>query len=167
MRRLLVLCSVLIAAWSLEPLVQQAHAQDSSASGERGKSRAKRAKRAKKNKRAVAPAPEPAAAAPAVDGSKTEAKVPGAPDTQSAAPVPESKASASSAISADEGQVRKEGDTEVKTLEFTGLDIDGQLKTPQLLYFLTRLRAEFDRPRLPHRSFMPELRRTPGEKSLR
>jgi hypothetical protein len=156
---------VLIAAWSIEPLVQQAHAQDSGASGEHGKSkaRAKRAKRAKKKKAVATPEPA-AAAAPAPSGSK-EAQVPA---TEGTVPAPESKpASASSAIASDEGQVRKEGDTEVKTLEFTGLDIEGQLKTPQLLYFLTRLRAEFDRPRLPHRSFMPELSRTPGEKSLR
>jgi hypothetical protein len=161
-KRLVLTCSVLIAAWSIEPLVQPAHAQDSGASSERGKARAKRAKRAKKKKAAATP--EPAAAAPAASGSK-EAQVPA---TESSVPAPESKpASASSAIATDEGQVRKEGDTEVKTLEFTGLDIEGQLKTPQLLYFLTRLRAEFDRPRLPHRSFMPELQRTPGEKSLR
>jgi hypothetical protein len=164
-KRLLLLCSVLIAAWSIEPAVQHAHAQEPGASSER-KSRAKRAKRAKKSKRgATAAAPEPAAAAPAPSGSKTEAPVPA---TEGATPpAPDGTASASSAISGDEGQVRKEGDTEVKTLEFTGLDIEGQLKTPQLLYFLTRLRAEFDRPRLPHRSFMPELRRTPGEKALR
>ena len=66
----------------------------------------------------------------------------------------------------DEGDVRKEGATDIKTLEFTGLDIEGQLKTPQMLYFLNRLRAEFDRPELPHRSFMPELSRSSKEKDL-
>lgn len=55
------------------------------------------------------------------------------------------------------GQIRTEGDTQVKVMEFRGLDIEGQLKTPQMLYFLNRMRAEFGRPRLPHRSFMPEL----------
>ena len=68
--------------------------------------------------------------------------------------------------SEDEGDVRKEGATEIKTLEFSGLDIEGQLKTPQMLYFLNRLRAEFDRPELPHRSFMPELSRSSKEKEL-
>jgi hypothetical protein len=62
--------------------------------------------------------------------------------------------------------VRKEGDTEVKVLEFSGLDIDGNLKTPQMLYFLNRLRAEFGRPRLPHRSFMPELQRSTKDKAF-
>jgi len=67
----------------------------------------------------------------------------------------------------DGSEIRKEGDTEVKVIEFGGLDIEGQLKTPQLLYFLNRLRAEFGRPRLPHRSFMPELERSAGERPLR
>jgi hypothetical protein len=68
---------------------------------------------------------------------------------------------------ANTGDVHKEGDTEVKVLEFTGLDIEGQLKTPQMLYFLSRLKAEFGRPRLPHRSFIPELVGSTKEKPLR
>lgn len=63
-------------------------------------------------------------------------------------------------------EVRKEGDTQVKMMEFSGLDIEGQLKTPQMLYFLNRLRAEFGHPRLPHRSFMPELERSTKEGSF-
>jgi hypothetical protein len=62
--------------------------------------------------------------------------------------------------------VRKEGDTEIKTVEFGGLDIEGQLKSPQMLYFLNRLRAEFERPQLPHRSFMPELQRSTKENAF-
>lgn len=50
-----------------------------------------------------------------------------------------------------------EGGEKVKVYRFSGLDISGRLKSPQLLYFLNRVRAEFDRPRLPHRSFIPEL----------
>ncbi len=62
--------------------------------------------------------------------------------------------------------VVEEGDTKVKVFRFTGLDISGRLKSPQLLYFLNRLRAEFDRPKLPHRSFMPELVRSTKSKSM-
>jgi hypothetical protein len=51
-------------------------------------------------------------------------------------------------------------------MEFSGLDIEGQLKTPQMLYFLNRLRAEFGHPRLPHRSFMPDLERSTKEGSF-
>jgi hypothetical protein len=67
---------------------------------------------------------------------------------------------------ADDSEVRTEGDKSIKAMEFTGLDIEGQLKTPQMLFFLNRLRAEFDRPRLPHRSFMPELARSREHKEL-
>jgi len=47
--------------------------------------------------------------------------------------------------------VRTEGGEKVKVFRFSGLDVSGRLKSPQLLYFLNRMRAEFDRPRLPHR----------------
>ncbi len=160
-------------AWVLASLFSAsqpvAHAQDKPANGaspaadktadktadkketRASRARAKRAKRARDKAAAeVAPAPSTQAAAPTTKESK--------------APAPPANADAS-ALSQD--NVRKEGDTEVKTLEFSGLDIDGELKTPQLLYFLTRLRAEFGRPRLPHRSFMPELSRSTAEKALR
>ncbi|MFO0681956.1 MAG: hypothetical protein U0234_07895 [Sandaracinus sp.] len=60
----------------------------------------------------------------------------------------------------------EEGGTKVKVLEFSGLDVSGRLKSPQLLYFLNRVRAEFDRPRLPHRSFIGEMERSTHEKSF-
>jgi hypothetical protein len=92
---------------------------------------------------------------------KTEEPRPPAPEAhaQHVAPPPPPTAAGD-----DEGDVHKEGGTEIKTLEFTGLDIEGQLKTPQMLYFLNRLRAEFARPELPHRSFIPELSRSSKEK---
>ena len=62
---------------------------------------------------------------------------------------------------------RTEGGERVKVFRFSGLDVSGRLKSPQLLYFLNRMRAEFDRPRLPHRSFIPELQRSSHEKALR
>ena len=64
------------------------------------------------------------------------------------------------------GEVRGEGGAKVKVSRFGGLDISGRLKSPQLLYFLNRLRAEFDRPKLPHRSFMPELQRSTKGRDL-
>jgi len=66
---------------------------------------------------------------------------------------------------ADADEVEEEGG-KVKVFRFTGLDIGGRLKSPQLLYFLNRLRAEFDRPKLPHRSFMPELERSTKSKGM-
>ena len=85
-------------------------------------------------------------------------------------PVPQPTAATSRAPARatvdDDADVRSEGDRSVKAMEFTGLDIEGQLKTPQMLFFLNRLRAEFDRPRLPHRSFMPELEASREDKEL-
>ena len=59
-----------------------------------------------------------------------------------------------------DSEVVKEGDSSVKVMRFSGLDVEGRLKSPQLLYFVNRVRAEFERPKLPHRSFMPELDRS-------
>ncbi len=60
-------------------------------------------------------------------------------------------------------QVVEEGGRRVTVIRFTGLDISGRLRSPQVLYFLSRVRSEFDRPRLPHRSFLPELDRSADE----
>ena len=65
-----------------------------------------------------------------------------------------------------DSDMRSEGGEKVKVFRFSGLDISGRLKSPQLLYFLNRLRAEFDRPKLPHRSFVPELVRSADEDEL-
>jgi hypothetical protein len=66
-----------------------------------------------------------------------------------------------------QSELRSEGGSKVKAFKFSGLDVSGRLKSPQLLYFLNRLRAEFDRPRLPHRSFIPELQRSAQGKAFR
>ena len=50
-----------------------------------------------------------------------------------------------------------------KTYSFTGLDIDGKLKTPQLLYFLNRMKSEFDTTTPSRRSFIPELKQSTDE----
>ena len=54
----------------------------------------------------------------------------------------------------------------VKVYQFTGLDVEGKLKTPQLLYFLNRIKAEFDTSTPDKRSFMPELEGSADDKSL-
>jgi hypothetical protein len=50
-----------------------------------------------------------------------------------------------------------------RTYTFGGLDIDGKLKTPQLLYFLNRMKSEFDTTTPDKRSFIPELKRSTDE----
>ena len=101
--------------------------------------------------RAEAPPPEKAAEhAPEATGADAE---PDAPEGTDAA-------------SDTRGSYIESGGEKVKVLEFTGLDVSGRLKSPQLLYFLNRVRAEFDRPRLPHRSFIDETERSSHDKNF-
>jgi hypothetical protein len=44
--------------------------------------------------------------------------------------------------------------------KFSELDIEGRLKSPQLVYFLRRVRAEFAAGELGHRSFLREMSET-------
>jgi hypothetical protein len=54
----------------------------------------------------------------------------------------------------------------VKVYTFGGLDVEGKLKTPQLLYFLNRIKAEFDTSAPGKRTFMKELERSADDTSL-
>jgi hypothetical protein len=53
-----------------------------------------------------------------------------------------------------------------KVFDFTGLSIEGKLRTPQLLYFLGRARQELERAALESRSFIPEMVRSIEEEGL-
>src|SRR5689334_13528905 len=57
----------------------------------------------------------------------------------------------SSVVKTEEG---KEG---VKTYQFGAVEVEGRLRSPQLIYFLRRVRAEFVAGELGHRSFLREL----------
>jgi hypothetical protein len=57
-------------------------------------------------------------------------------------------------------------DSGTRVFKFTELDIEGQLKSPQLVYFLRRVRAEFAAGDLGHRSFMREMSETRKESSF-
>ncbi len=86
-----------------------------------------------------------------------------------AAPAPDKSAIAAAQAAAGntDAQIVKEGDTSVKVMSFEGLGIEGRLKSPQLVYFVQRVQAEFARPVLPHRSFMPELAHSTAREPLR
>lgn len=58
-------------------------------------------------------------------------------------------------------------DKGVKTYKFSAIEVEGRLKSPQIIYFLRRVRAEFDAGDLGHRSFMPELSDTRRSPSLK
>jgi hypothetical protein len=130
----------------------------------------KREKREKRRKKA-----QGSANTEATRSSEAKGAEPKAPD-QGTSPRAEAKGENSAARDAARAaqdaaqgansEIVKEGDTSVKVMEFSGLDIEGRLKSPQLLYFVNRVRAEFDRPRLPHRSFMPELESSTKQEPL-
>jgi hypothetical protein len=58
-------------------------------------------------------------------------------------------------------------DKGVKTYKFSAVEVEGRLKSPQIAYFLRRVRAEFEAGDLGHRSFVPELKDTRRSPSLR
>lgn len=54
----------------------------------------------------------------------------------------------------------------VKVFDFTGLDLAGRLRTPQLIYFLDRAAQELELASLEKRSFIPEMVESVDEDSL-
>jgi len=73
-------------------------------------------------------------------------------------------ATAGAASAVKDVQESKEG---VKTYKFGTIEVEGRLKSPQIIYFLRRVRAEFDAGLLGHRSFMRELSDTRNNPALR
>jgi hypothetical protein len=82
-----------------------------------------------------------------------------APARRKANPPPAAKSSGGT-------QVKMEDGSKVRAYSFGALDLEGKLKTPQLLYFLNRVRVELDSTAEHRRSFMKELKATADEKGL-
>lgn len=107
----------------------------------------------------VAPAPAPASSS----GPSTRASALEADDAGGGG--------SASAEKSDEGAAASAGGTKhmpAKTNEysFTGLDVEGKLKTPQLLYFLNRVKLELEMSAPDHRSFMKELEKSADDSHL-
>jgi hypothetical protein len=66
--------------------------------------------------------------------------------------------------------VAKKGDEKkepkVKNFDFNALDLNGRMRTPQLLYFLERANEELERASLEKRSFIPHMVRSVEEEQL-
>jgi hypothetical protein len=56
--------------------------------------------------------------------------------------------------------------TKPKVFDFTGLDLAGRLRTPQLMYFLERANEELERANLQKRSFIPSMVRSIDDEAL-
>lgn len=93
---------------------------------------------------------------------------PPSPAPAAEAPAAETPAPKTNGTPTDEGPPADvaEDSGEVTRYQFTGLDIDGELRTPALLQFLARIGGEFETVGVPHRSFMPELQATIWEDDL-
>ena len=74
------------------------------------------------------------------------------------------KAAASATV---KGVKEEENASGVKTYEFGAVEVEGRLRSPQILYFLRRVRAEFDARGLGHRSFLLELADTRNDAAFR
>ncbi len=107
---------------------------------------------------AGATAAKPGKGRPAAPASEAPAATPPAHDTPEKSVQGQPKAASSPApASAVETEENKEG---VKTYKFGAVEVESRLKSPELIYFMRRVRAEFAAGELGHRSFMPELRST-------
>jgi hypothetical protein len=79
------------------------------------------------------------------------------------APAPEPKPAA-----VEKGDPKKKDakDPKVKNFDFNALDLNGRMRTPQLLYFLERANEELERASLEKRSFIPHMVRSVEEEQL-
>jgi hypothetical protein len=85
-----------------------------------------------------------------------------------ATPAPAPKRAETTAAEPEEAAAAAPGAKTAKTKVYTfgAMDVEGKLKTPQLLYFLNRIKLELEMSAPDHRSFMKELERTADDPSL-
>jgi hypothetical protein len=60
----------------------------------------------------------------------------------------------------------KDKKDKVKNFDFNALDLNGRMRTPQLLYFLERANEELERASLEKRSFIPTMVKSVEEERL-
>ena len=82
---------------------------------------------------------------------------------QPAVETPSAESAAEAPAPTESRTVRRDKKRRVQVLDFSGIGIEGRLRTPQLLYFLGRVKEELHRASLEKRSFVPELVRSAEE----
>ena len=114
-------------------------------------------------------APRAAANAPKAPARATPppARTPPARTPTPAAPAAEAPVASPAAAPATAVVKTQEDRSGEKTYTFGAQEVEGRLKSPQILYFLRRVRAQFDPAPLGHRSFLLELSDTRRHPALR
>jgi len=79
---------------------------------------------------------------------------------------PKGKADKSDKGSSAKPDAKADKKPKEKTFDFNNLKLNGQLRTPQLLYFLERANEELERASLEKRSFIPHMVRSVEEEAL-
>lgn len=69
-------------------------------------------------------------------------------------------------VESSSGRAEGKGDGGSRVFRFGEVEVEGRLKSPQIVYFLRRVRAEFNAGDLGHRSFIRELDETKTESSF-
>lgn len=78
-------------------------------------------------------------------------------------------ADASTSNAESSSDEKSEGGTKAaktRTYTFGAMDVEGKMKTPQLLYFLNRVKLELEMSAPDKKSFMPELEQSAHDSSL-
>jgi hypothetical protein len=121
----------------------------------------------------AAPAKPKKAAKPLTEAEKDKEATPAASESDAKAAAeaePKLRAAGTNRTesTSPKGSVKeKEGPEGVKTYQFGEIEVEGRQKSPQLIYFLRRVRAEFDAGALGHRSFLGELKDTRNDTAFR
>lgn len=105
----------------------------------------------------------PARKAPAPAAQATQAR------ERTPTPAPAPAPAADSETAGDDAPAKPAaggGKVKTKAYTFGAMDVEGKLKTPQLLYFLNRVKLELDMSAPDKRSFMKELQQSADDKNL-
>lgn len=134
-------------------------AQPHAAAAKHKKARAPVAPTTAEKRVAVTPLPRPR---PTLAPKRTD----GEPATPVATTAADTSADTAAAVSDGQAGAPAGKSSKTKVYSFGAMDVEGKLKTPQLLYFLNRVKLELEMSAPDHRSFMKELEKTAEDPNL-